>query len=51
MFYLYFIHFFFPDLPLVSNKIAIVTGGSKGIGAEIVKKLLQCDMEVIIGDY
>ncbi|XP_029170063.1 dehydrogenase/reductase SDR family member on chromosome X-like [Nylanderia fulva] len=36
------------DLPSVSNKIAIVTGGSKGIGAEVVKKLLQCDMEVII---
>ncbi|XP_050450587.1 dehydrogenase/reductase SDR family member on chromosome X-like [Cataglyphis hispanica] len=36
------------DLPLVPNKIAIVTGGSKGIGAEVVKKLLQCDMEVII---
>lgn len=36
------------DLPLVPNKIAIVTGGSRGIGAEIVKKLLQCDMEVII---
>ncbi|XP_070150160.1 polyprenol dehydrogenase isoform X2 [Polyergus mexicanus] len=36
------------DLPLVPNKIAIVTGGSKGIGAEVVKKLLQCNMEVII---
>lgn len=36
------------DLPSVPNKIAIVTGGSKGIGAEVVKKLLQCDMEVII---
>ncbi|KAL0111887.1 hypothetical protein PUN28_013236 [Cardiocondyla obscurior] len=30
------------------NKIAIVTGGSRGIGMEVVKKLLQCDMEVII---
>ncbi|XP_029674607.1 dehydrogenase/reductase SDR family member on chromosome X-like isoform X2 [Formica exsecta] len=36
------------DLPLLPNKIAIVTGGSKGIGAEVVKKLLQCNMEVII---
>ena len=36
------------DLPSVPNKIAIVTGGSRGIGAEVVKKLLQCDMEVII---
>ncbi|GAB1863445.1 Dehydrogenase/reductase SDR family member on chromosome X-like isoform X1 [Camponotus japonicus] len=36
------------DLPLIPYKVAIVTGGSKGIGAEVVKKLLQCDMEVII---
>lgn len=39
----------FSDLPSKPDKVAIVTGGSKGIGAEIVKKLLQCDMEVIIG--
>ncbi|XP_072756155.1 retinol dehydrogenase 12 [Anoplolepis gracilipes] len=36
------------DLPIVPNKVAILTGGSRGIGAEVVKKLLQCDMEVII---
>lgn len=35
-------------LPLKPDKVAIVTGGSRGIGAEVVKKLLQCDMEVII---
>ncbi|XP_020708437.2 dehydrogenase/reductase SDR family member on chromosome X-like [Athalia rosae] len=36
------------DLPKKSGKVAIVTGGSRGIGSEIVKMLLQCDMEVII---
>lgn len=36
------------DLPSKPGKVAIVTGGSKGIGAKVVKKLLQCDMEVII---
>ncbi|KAK2584742.1 hypothetical protein KPH14_007073 [Odynerus spinipes] len=35
-------------LPHMSNKIAIVTGGSRGIGASVTKMLLQCDMEVII---
>lgn len=39
----------FPDLPSKPDKVAIVTGGSRGIGVEVVKKLLQCDMEVIIG--
>lgn len=33
------------------GRVAIVTGGSRGIGAEIVRMLLQCDMEVIIGIY
>lgn len=26
-----------------------MTGGSRGIGYEVVKKLLQCDMKVVIG--
>ncbi|XP_043500222.1 dehydrogenase/reductase SDR family member on chromosome X-like isoform X1 [Polistes fuscatus] len=30
------------------GKIAIVTGGSRGIGSEVVKMLLQCEIEVII---
>lgn len=42
--------FSFPDFPSMSDKVAIVTGGSRGIGVMIVKKLLQCDMEVIIGE-
>ncbi|XP_058808202.1 dehydrogenase/reductase SDR family member on chromosome X isoform X2 [Phymastichus coffea] len=36
------------DLPHMPNRVAIVTGGSRGIGLEIVKMLLKCDMHVII---
>lgn len=36
------------DLPQRNGKVAIVTGGSRGIGCFIVKMLLQCDMEVIV---
>ncbi|XP_033334146.1 retinol dehydrogenase 12 [Megalopta genalis] len=36
------------DCPLQTGRIAIVTGGSRGIGVEIVKMLLELDMEVII---
>jgi len=47
--FIFYNNFFLLVLPLMSNKVAIVTGGSRGIGAEVVKKLLRCDMEVIIG--
>ncbi|KYQ48094.1 Dehydrogenase/reductase SDR family member on chromosome X [Trachymyrmex zeteki] len=43
-----FCSYSFLDLLPKPNRIAIVTGGSRGIGAEVVKQLLQCDMEVII---
>lgn len=33
------------------GRVAIVTGGSRGIGAEVVRMLLQCDVEVVIGNY
>lgn len=32
-----------------SGKICVITGGSRGIGLEIVKKLLQLDYTVIVG--
>lgn len=40
-----------PEFPQMPGRVAIVTGGSRGIGAEVVRMLLQCDMEVIIGNY
>lgn len=44
----YLIIFSFLDLPKRSHEVAIVTGGSRGIGLEVVKKLLECDMHVVI---
>lgn len=40
---------FFLDLPNKSGQIAVITGGARGIGVEVVKMLMQCDMRVIIG--
>ncbi|XP_022187488.2 retinol dehydrogenase 11 isoform X2 [Nilaparvata lugens] len=31
------------------GKVAVVTGGARGLGLEVVKKFLQMDMKVIIG--
>lgn len=31
------------------GEVAVVTGGARGIGVEVVKKLLQCGMHVVIG--
>lgn len=31
------------------GKIALITGGNRGIGLRIVKKLVECDIEVILG--
>lgn len=32
-----------------TGEVAVVTGGARGLGAVLVKQLLQCDMHVIIG--
>ncbi|XP_034249655.1 retinol dehydrogenase 12-like [Thrips palmi] len=37
------------DLIDKSGEIAVVTGGSRGIGLHVVRMLLQCNMHVIIG--
>jgi 3-oxoacyl-ACP reductase-like protein len=34
-----------------TGETAVITGGSRGIGAAVVRKLLQCDMHVIIGTF
>ena len=41
--------FLFLDLPLNSGKTAVITGGTRGIGVEVIKLLLKCDINVIIG--
>ncbi|ODM91811.1 Dehydrogenase/reductase SDR family member on chromosome X [Orchesella cincta] len=35
--------------PRGNTETVVITGGTRGIGAELVKKLLQCNMHVIIG--
>lgn len=37
------------DLPEKSGKTAVITGGTRGIGLEVIKLLLKCDINVIIG--
>lgn len=37
------------DLISQPGKIAVITGGARGIGAEVVKMLMKCDITVIIG--
>uniref|UniRef100_A0ABD2WPW5 Dehydrogenase with different specificities related to short-chain alcohol dehydrogenase n=1 Tax=Trichogramma kaykai TaxID=54128 RepID=A0ABD2WPW5_9HYME len=36
------------ELPKLTGKVAVVTGGARGIGVEVVRMLLQCDVEVVI---
>ncbi|KAK9886960.1 hypothetical protein WA026_019218 [Henosepilachna vigintioctopunctata] len=37
------------DLISQTGRVAVITGGARGIGAEVVKMLMKCDMKVIIG--
>lgn len=30
------------------EKVAVITGGTRGIGLEVLKKLLQCQMTVVL---
>lgn len=40
----------FLELQERTGEVAVITGGARGIGAEVVKQLLQCNMHVIIGE-
>jgi len=31
--------------------VVVITGGARGIGAEVVKMLLQLDMHVVMGEF
>lgn len=37
------------DLYKQPGRIAVITGGNRGIGADVVEKLLQCEINVIMG--
>ncbi|CAG9854171.1 unnamed protein product [Phyllotreta striolata] len=37
------------ELPVKSGTTALITGGTRGIGLEVIRMLLKCDINVIIG--
>uniref|UniRef100_A0A8C1P1Z9 Dehydrogenase/reductase X-linked n=1 Tax=Cyprinus carpio TaxID=7962 RepID=A0A8C1P1Z9_CYPCA len=43
--------FTLPDLPKQNGKVAIVTGGARGIGYEISRHLVSLDMHVVIVEF
>jgi NAD(P)-dependent dehydrogenase (short-subunit alcohol dehydrogenase family) len=41
--------FSLPELVQKPNKVAIMTGGNRGIGLHVLEKLLKCEMKVMLG--
>jgi NAD(P)-dependent dehydrogenase (short-subunit alcohol dehydrogenase family) len=39
----------FVELYPQPHKVAVLTGGNKGIGLAVLQKLLECEMTVIVG--
>jgi len=45
-----YIRFFIKEIIKKRGKVAVITGGARGIGLEVVKKLVQCEMHIVIGN-
>ena len=43
-------HFSISELIQLPNRVAIITGGNRGIGIHVVNKLLRCEMTVVMGE-
>lgn len=41
---------FFTDLFKQPGRVAVITGGNRGIGLRVIEKLLECEMTVIMGE-
>ncbi|KRT86166.1 dehydrogenase, partial [Oryctes borbonicus] len=39
----------FTDLPQKTGHVVVITGGLRGIGLEVIRMLLECDMMVVVG--
>lgn len=39
------------DLFDQTGRVAVITGGNRGIGADVVEKLLHCNISVVMGEY
>lgn len=43
--------YIFSEMEKRTNQVVVMTGGARGIGFDIVKKLLHLDYTVILGKY
>lgn len=39
------------ELPKKSGDVVVITGGLRGIGLEVIRMLLECDMMVVVGKF